>query len=34
MDEDFLDLVEEVRRISKRLDELNEGFFTKIFKGV
>jgi hypothetical protein len=31
MDEDFIDLIDHVKGISKRLDDLNADFFTKIF---
>jgi hypothetical protein len=31
MEEDFIDLIDHVKGISKRLDDLNADFFTKIF---
>ena len=34
MDEDFNDLIEQVNGISKRLDDLNADFFTKIFRDI
>ena len=34
MNEDFYEMVEQVNGISKRLDELNADFFTKIFKDI
>ena len=34
MDEDFNDLIGQVYGISKRLDDLNADFFTKIFRDI
>ena len=34
MNEDFNDLIEQVNGISKRLDDLNADFFTKIFRDI
>jgi hypothetical protein len=34
MDEDFNDLIGQVNGISKRLDDLNADFFTKIFRDI